>query len=270
MPVHGMVEYDCNISLRTQPITSTTMIVSLPDGMEKHPEALQNALLTGALKRLKVVVTEQVGARAPNWYDSSHRYSVDVHTDRGFRLGTLIMNVPVSTGWNGHVLNLAENYFPTEVEGYVGKALKDQIVIRVNQRTPPLPRVGLDPAGKREDMVWKVPIGHPVRPEQDRRDLDRLVYDSLMRSGGTRYWMEQAEVRHRSEEQRIKNELKLRLADMAADTASVAEEMLTESRLPKEPGQDVGRRTQVDRTDVARRGGSYSYDVASEGTVLDL
>lgn len=183
MPVPGMVKYDCTVSLRTKVFTnSTTIIVELPDNMERYPIALEDALFKGVVKRLKMVVFELISPNGPQ----SH-YRIQVYTDRGFNLGTLTMVAPHSTGWwDGEEVSLVENYFPTEIEGYIASALRSGLNIRINQRTPPLPRSLPDETGQRPPVFSGDLFDDPEWIGEAKRQIEGRVKDAVFRTAPSR------------------------------------------------------------------------------------
>jgi len=240
MPVDGMVQYDCNVSLRENSFgPSATVIVELPDGMEKHPKALEDHLFKRVLQRLKVVVCERSVSQE---YSMQYPFQLQIGTDRGYHLGSLKMTAPHAPGWgwrDGIQVNLMENYFPTPFERYIEQALYHHLVIRVNQRTPPLPRTVRDD----EPIVMQTFSGSPVPPsifmemEQDRKLEETYLHD---------------------------------LAVFASADAEPTKDSIAEV-LRKVP-QDVSVRTHTQGRDVALRGDRLlsGVDVAYRGKELAL
>lgn len=139
MSVRNSVQYDCNVKLKNDTYgPSTTIVMDLPDGLEDHPDTLEQKLFEGVLKRLKIVVSRMPVARTN--LNPLCACRVDISTDRGYRLGQLSITVPFSIGWDRTEVDLNAYPHASEVEGYLAQWLKTNLAIRVNQRTPPLPR----------------------------------------------------------------------------------------------------------------------------------
>lgn len=279
MPVAGMVQYDCNVSMKEQAFgPSTTIIVELPDGMEKYPSALEDALFKGVLKRLKVVAYE-VRESVPR--SPLTTYHIQISTDRGFNFGNLKMTAPHSTGWwDGNQVNLAENYFPSEIEGYIEQTLRRHLSLRLNQRMPPLPRSEPDEKGQRPDL-----LSTPLFPdEREFEELKTKIKDSVLRRSDSFIFAEARRRQHEDVMFRRRQEELIRRNLMGMEMRPVAPEDLpfpgTEdgrdvAALPF-PGsayapKDVSRRSSdSSRVDTASRGGTQGQDVAEMGVELDL
>lgn len=280
MPVAGMVQYDCNVSMRENPYGgSTTIIVELPDGMERYPKELENHLFKGVLRRLKVEAHEMRSSRG---YPSVLTYLLSITTDRGYHLGSLKMSAPHSTGWRSDtVVNLAENYFPTEIEGYIEQALRHHLVIRLNQRMPPLPRTEPDEEGQRGDLF----SGSLFPDEREFEELKTQIRESVLRrSDSVTYATYQRAQHEEMMLRRRQDELVMRQIMGAAVPMPIPEGLrfpggTDEGRdvaAPPFPGgvyqpKDVAKRAdESSRLDVASRGGTQARDVAEMGTELDL
>lgn len=246
VPANEIVKYDCNVSMKSQSFgLSATVIVALPDGMDQSPTALEWGLFRGVLKRLKVVATE-MPTSSP---DSLRRYQIQVSTERGYHLGNLSMTAPFSTGWHKSEVNLGTRYMTQEIEGYIEAFLHDHLAIRVNQRTPPLSRVGVDPSGKSEDLVYS----WPQNPDSETALMTLPLLPGMRVYRDT--WVT---------EERSQNLARLQRED------ELLRRMVVEPALPALPARDVAKREQADRIDVASRGGSAARDVAEMGRELDL
>lgn len=278
MPVMNtqIVKYDLNVSLAQEFGPSATMIVELMDGFEEAPDLLQAHLVGAVIKRLKVVAT----ASPRNNLTGREEYILDVSTDRGYHLGRVKFAMPFVTGWNGTEVKMSETYLQSEAEGHIEVALRQQLKVRINQRTPPLPRTLPNTKGQRDDIVIGDLFGRVDDFEQQKVSIQQSISEMM--------------VRRRQEEL-----LQRQMMDYAATerwAASVGQgglyEQFFKAALPGIPGvvdpstlvnptkgidvsshrsRDVAKRSdESSRVDTATRGGSSAQDVAEMGEELNL
>lgn len=276
MPVKEAVTvtYDCNVSLEGDgsgrfATPTATVLVEMPDGMEatgNFEERLKRAII----KKLKIVAFSDSVRNTVTPFES---YVLEVNSPHGYCLGRTRVSLPFVTAWDGTPVSM-QNYMPMEAEGWVEKVLQKQLVVRINQRTPPLPRTEPDEKGQRPDVVYSFDsashtvvkeeweyVTDLVRAERERQErlrrekllADRMIMDPLRTQPG--YAPPEYDVH-------------ARLSEFAA---LLGEPPAIPDSLRGDGPQDVAKRASVTaRQDVATRYSSYGRDVAEMGEELDL
>jgi hypothetical protein len=266
MPVMNteMVKYDCNVSLTTEPFgPSATVIVELMDGYEEALDLLQAHLVGAVIKRLKIVA-----------HTSPHglsEYALDISTDRGYHLGRLKVSMPFNTGWDATLIDMNNHYYQMEAQGYIEIALRKHLNVRINQRTPPLPRKAANAQGVREDLVFSTLMDSREHFEERKRYVQQAISRRML----------------------AQREQELLQKHFYSDTVFRSGAVVTPHDLygvpaPAQPypggtdttkaldvstrmSRDVARRSDdSSRVDTATRGGTEGRDVAETGVELDL
>lgn len=175
MPVMNtqVVQYDCNVSLTTEQFgPSVTVVVELMDGFEEDPELFQAHLVGAIIKRLKIVAHTS----PQNRITGREEYTLDISTDLGYHLGRIKFAMPFATGWNGTQVGMSGAYLRSEAEGHVESALRRHLNVRINQRTPPLPRKPANAKGISEDIIIPIPAwDHPSQAYVQRAIAHRMM-----------------------------------------------------------------------------------------------
>jgi hypothetical protein len=224
-----LVEYDCNVSLKSAATNSATIVVHLPDGLEKlDADILEDNLFRAVLKRLKVVSSPQ---QLENF--SSKLYTITVTTEWGFHLGRLALSVPIVETYRFSV-DLGD------LQQYVKDLLREHLVIRINQRTPPLPR-----SGPRGDLTVSMPM----------ELTSTLMEDLFAVRPPLTLSHQQEETRRRQEAMWTTEQIMKRFGSLEGPDPEVLQE------LKKPRPQDVGTRHSAKGRDVAHRVPAYSKEL---------
>jgi hypothetical protein len=270
MPVMNteMVKYDCNVSLTTEQFgPSATMIVELMDGYEEAPDLLQAHLVGAVIKRLKVVAH----ASPRNTITGREEYVLDISTERGYHLGRVKFAMPFATGWNGTSIDMNDRYLQSEAQGHIEIALRQHLNVRINQRTPPLPRKPANAKGISEDMVFSTLMDSREHFEETKRYVQRTISERMMAQ---------------REQELLQKQLYF--GTVFPSGAMISPHDLFGVPAPAQPypggtdtakaadvstrmSRDVARRSDdSSRVDTATRGGTEGRDVAEMGVELDL
>jgi hypothetical protein len=277
MPVMNteIVKYDCNVSMANDPFgPSATMIVELMDGYEEAPDLLQAHLVGAVIKRLKVVAHTSPRTSPYNNVTGRAEYVVDISTDRGYHLGRLKVSMPFDTGWNDTSVNMGESYLQSEAEGHIERMLRKHLTVRINQRTPPLPRKAADARGFGQDMVFPAPAVASIDDiEEAKLKIQQSIFQQMMArreqelvQRSLHYDPFTRPVPPRWEHARLKPAVPAPYPfdRLGKDTTRNIDVATHEDR-------DVARRSDdSSRVDTAFRGGRPTQDVAEMGVELDL